>query len=180
MTSKYFKKNIIEKPTQYSTICFLNTSRNSQSIYEFRGLLCSTWVKNQVFITTFGQKVLPTFMESPILYFVIRDKSCNYLSPWIKHWKYVGIPNLCSRRTFVATTKFPSYTQMRFVFPLKVLTKIWKRFVKSSFLPVEINCGKVWNKISFRNPMSLSSSTCKKDPRGGKLLKTHSNLSVLE
>ena len=50
---------------------FFTTSRNSHGIYRFRGILSRKWVKNKVFIAKFGQKVLPTFMESPLfIYFI--------------------------------------------------------------------------------------------------------------
>ena len=44
---------------------FLTPSWNSHGIYTFRGLLSSTWVKNQVFIVKFGQKVYPPSWNHP-------------------------------------------------------------------------------------------------------------------
>ena len=52
-------------------------------MYAFWGLLSSTWIKNQVFIAKFGQKVLPIFMESPQL---THQSTFFFLILAIKEW----------------------------------------------------------------------------------------------
>ena len=50
---------------KYFLLVFFVTWRKSQSIYEFWELQFNKWVKSQIFTLTFGQNILPIFMDSP-------------------------------------------------------------------------------------------------------------------
>ena len=83
------------------------------------GLLSSTWVKNQVFIAKFGQKVLPIFIESPLWKSETSEEkqvSCNFsrsCSFWIVSlmlssllFKYESCNNsLISTKNFLSKIK---------------------------------------------------------------------------
>ena len=62
---KIFKKKYHWEANIIFYNLFFTTSRNSHGIYVFRGLLSSTWVKNQVFITKFGQRCYPHSWNHP-------------------------------------------------------------------------------------------------------------------